>query len=235
MNPRPESARRLAMGFCLAALLGGGIAADEGPTAITLPAPRLGTGVPLMDALARRHTAREFRPDPLPLEVLGDLLWAAGGVNRPASGMRTAPSAVNWQEIDIHVAMADGLYLYDAVRHRLRRLLPVDVRPQIGIQPFVAAAPVVLIYVADLARMRRASDEDKAFYSACDTGFISQNVYLFSASEGLNTCVVGLVRRRALGEAMGLREDQRIILCQPVGRPPAPQDPEPPELQDPAP
>jgi len=195
-------------------------AAEPEPKA--LPAPRRTAGMPLMEALAQRHSAREFGAVPLPDQVLSDLLWAAFGVNRPEAGMRTAPSAVNWQEIGILVATAQGVWSFDAPRHRLLPLLPADIRAEIGLQPFVRQAPVCLLYVADFARMTRASEEDKAFYSACDVGFIGQNVYLFCASEGLNTCTVGLVKRAALAERLQLRPEQRVLLVQPVGYPPAP-------------
>jgi nitroreductase len=153
------------------------------------------------------------------MEVLSNMLWAAFGVNRPDSGKRTAPSARNWQEIDIYVATADGLYVYDAKAHMSKRVLAEDIRAMTGRQTYVGEAPVNLIYVADLSRMGGATDADKVFYSAADTGFISQNVYLYCASEGLATVVRGLIDRPALAKAMKLRSDQKVILAQSVGYP----------------
>jgi SagB-type dehydrogenase family enzyme len=126
---------------------------------------------------------------------------------------------VNWQEIDIYVAMAEGLYLYDAKAHSLSLVLAVDIRAQTGTQSFVKNAPVNLIYVADFSKITRADENVKIFYSAADTGFISQNVYLFCASEGLATVVRGLVDKTALAEVMNLRDDQKVILAQSVGYP----------------
>lgn len=202
----------LALALCLP------LAAGEGDVK-KLPKPRMKGGKPLMTALKLRHSTRRFSPKPLSDQELSDLLWAAFGVNRP-SGKRTAPSAMNWQEIDIYVATKDGAYLFDAKAHSLKRILKDDIRARVGLQPFVRTAPVVLIYVADFAKMRRASRENKVFCSATDTGFISQNVYLFAASEGLATVVIGLVRRAELAKTLGLRSDQRIILAQPVGHMP---------------
>jgi nitroreductase len=186
---------------------------------ISLPAPQMDGGKPLMQALKDRRTSRAFSSEKLSPQVLSDMLWAAFGVNRPETGKRTAPSAVNWQEIDIYVATADGLYLYDASPHVLRPVLREDLRALTGLQSFVKGAPVNLIFVADYSRMGQASDEDKDFYSAADTGFISQNVYLYCASEGLATVVRGLIDRPVLAEAMGLRSDQKVILAQTVGYP----------------
>ena len=183
---------------------------------IVLPQPQTDGGGPLMQALKDRKTTREFAPDKLPLQLLSNLLWAAFGVNRP-DGKRTAPSAVNWQEIDIYVAMAEGLYRYDARANRLEPVLAQDIRRATGTQPFVATAPLDLIYVADLAKVRSAPDTE--LLTAADTGFIGQNVYLFCASENLATVVRGSVNRAALARVMKLRPRQKIMLAQTVGYP----------------
>ena len=186
---------------------------------IELPKPDTTGGKPLMQVLKNRHSDREFSADTLPLPVLSNLLWAACGINRAESGKRTAPSAVNWQEIDVYVATAHGLYLYDPARHVLQPVLAEDIRAATGAQPFVKEVPINLIYVADYAKITRASDSDKAFYSAADAAFISENVYLFCASEGLATVVRGSVDRAALAVIMKLRPDQRVVLAQSIGYP----------------
>jgi SagB-type dehydrogenase family enzyme len=187
--------------------------------ALQLPKPQTDGGRPLMQVLKDRKSSREFSDKTLSRETLSNLLWAAFGVNRPQSGRRTAPSAVNWQEIEIYVAMPDGLYLFDAKEHALNLTVAKDLRALAGRQEFMALAPLDLIFVANFAKMGDASDADKTFYSAADTGFISQNVYLFCASEGLATVVVGLVDRESLAKAMELRPGRKITLTQPVGYP----------------
>ncbi len=185
---------------------------------LPLPKPQTDVGRPLMQVLKDRSSARAFSPDKLPVQVLSNLLWAAFGINRPDSGKRTAPSAMNWQETDIYVAIADGLYVYDAKAHQLNPVLRDDVRAQTGVQPFVKDAPLDLVYVADLAKTGSGS-ADRDMYVAADVGFIAQNVYLFCASEGLAVVVRGSVDRPALAKAMRLRPDQKIILAQTVGYP----------------
>ena len=187
--------------------------------AILLPKPVTAGGMPLMTALAKRRTSREFSPKKLPDGVLSGLLWAAAGINRPGTGKRTAPSAMDRQEIDVYVALEDGLYLYNAKKHSLDLVLDRDVRALAGKQDFVAKAPVNLIYVADMSRVAGGDREDKLLYAAADTGFIGQNVYLFCASEGLATVIRGYVDRDELGKAMKLKGDKKIILCQTVGYP----------------
>ena len=186
---------------------------------LDLPKPRTTGGRPLMEVLGDRRSSRQFSRKEIALQTLSDMLWAAWGVNRPESGKRTAPSAVNWQEIDVYVASAQGLYVYDAFMHSLIQVLSEDIRGSTGTQEFIKDAPVNLIFVADYSRMGRASERDKDFYSAADAGFISQNVYLFCASEGLVTVVRGALNRAELARIMKLKPEQKIILAQTVGYP----------------
>jgi len=193
--------------------------AGEALKTVPLPEPQMQGGRPLMQVLKDRSSGRSFSPEKLPLQVLSNLLWAAFGINRPESGHRTAPSARNWQEIDIYVATADGLYLYEPKEHLLRQVLSEDIRAMTGTQAFVREAPINLVYVADQARMSGASPEDGERYAAADTGFIAENVYLFCASERLATVVRGSVDRAGLARTMKLRPEQRIMLAQTIGYP----------------
>jgi len=186
---------------------------------IRLPEPELERGRPLMQVLKDRKTTRAFGSEALPVQELSNLLWAAFGINRPEDGHRTAPSAMNNQEIDIYVAMADGLYIYDALTHILNPVLSEDLRALTGTQEFVRDAPVTFVYVADYDRMGDAEEDAKVTMSNADTGFIGQNVYLYCASEGLVTGVRGSIDKPALSEAMKLGENQHIILAQSVGYP----------------
>jgi len=188
-------------------------------TDIPLPPPNTTGGKPLMQVLKARQSSRAFSVRELSLQGLSDLLWAAGGINRSDSGKRTAPTAHNWQEIDIYVVLASGAYRYDPQPHSLKRIAHGDLRKLTGGQDFVATAPVNLVFVADLTKMSGASPEDQLFYAATDTGFISQNVYLFCASEGLATVVRGMVDREALAKALKLPPTSKIILAQTVGFP----------------
>ena len=184
---------------------------------IKLPPPNLNSGKSLMQSLQARKSSRDFSTKKLPVEVLSNLLWAAYGINRPEAGRRTAPSAVNWQEVDIYVAMADGLYLYDAKERVLQPVINQDIRELTGKQTFVKDAPVNLC--CRLFQNGRRYAEERNFYSAADTAFIAQNVYLYCASEGLATVVRGSIDRDVLAKAMQLRDNQKIVLSQTVGYP----------------
>jgi len=185
---------------------------------IQLPEPQTDGGRPLMQVLKDRKTTREFSSGKLSLQTVSNLLWAAFGINRP-TGQRTAPSAVNWQEIDVYVALPDGLFVYDAKANVLHPVLEEDIRAATGTQAYPKDAPVNLIYVADYDKPGRVPETEKDFWSAADVGYISQNVYLFSASEGLVSGVRALIDRPALAKIMKLRSKQKILLAQSVGYP----------------
>lgn len=212
--------KRILLGI-VAIVLGAALAgaAEQKTEPIKLPPPQMERGKTLMQALKSRQSQRNLASEKIPLQELGNILWAARGINRLESGKLTAPTAKNWQEIDVYVALPEGLFLYEAKAHVLTPVLSEDVRPFTGKQKFIQTAPVALIYVADYEKMTLGTDETRAFYSATDTGFISQNVYLYCASEGLATVVIGMVDKPLLQEKMKLRPAQRVILIQPVGYP----------------
>lgn len=208
--------------FCIMTILflaGTFLSAAEEMKPIQLSKPRMNGGKTLMQVLKERQTLRNIGSKELPSQVFSDLLWAAFGINRPELGKRTAPSAVNRQEIDIYVATPKGVYLYNAKENILEPVVAHDIRPLCNMQPAALAAPVLLLYVADYLKMGGVPQEMKDFYSAADTGFISQNVYLFCASEGLATVVMGAIDRDRLFKEMNLRPEQKVILVQPVGYP----------------
>ena len=201
----------------------GNLVADE--DAVTYASPSatmklqkvdMSGGKPLMQALEERKSSRSFSDKELSEQELSELLWAAFGITRPESGKRTAPSARNMQEIEVFVSMKEGLYLYDPKQHALEMVLEEDIRAVTGKQDFVADAPVNLIFVADYSKMDDVG-KMRDFYAAIDTGYISQNVYLYCASQGLATVARGRFDPEKLGKAMGLGSDERVILTQTVG------------------
>ena len=198
---------------------GGVITRGAASKELILKNPDKTGGIPLMQALAKRQSSRSFAATPLTEQVLSNLLWAADGVNRPQSNKRTAPTAMNNQEIDIYAAMADGTYLYNAKKHTLTLVIDKDLRPLTGSQGFVNKAPLNLIYVANIDKAAGGNREEKLIYAGADTGFIGQNVYLYCASEGLSTVIRGWIDKKALGKALGLKSSEEIILSQTVGYP----------------
>jgi SagB-type dehydrogenase family enzyme len=192
-------------------------AGDSASTIVLPPVDRHG-GLPLMEALASRHSSRAFAPDPLPLPELSALLWAACGVNREDGG-RTFPSALNAQEIDVYVALAAGAYRYDAREHALHLVASADVRRVTGYQDFVDDAALDLVFVADYSRLGMVPAAQRESYASVAAGAIAQNVYLFAASSGLATVLRAWIDRGAIADALGLSHDQHVLLSQTVGLP----------------
>jgi hypothetical protein len=186
---------------------------------MALPEPQKRGGMPVMEAIAKRRSQREFSAAPLSQQTLSDLLWAAFGVNRPESGGRTAPSALNAQEIDIYAALPGGLYIYDPAGHSLSLVAPVDARRVTGYQDFVDEAPLDLVYVADHSHMGGVPPERRLAYSSASAGAIAQNVYLYCASAGLATLVRGWFDHAALKQALRLSNDEHVVMTQTVGHP----------------
>lgn len=196
-------------------------AQGDAVAALCLPPPRTEGGMPLMQALGRRHSQREFAPSALDHQLLSDLLWAAAGINRPDVEGRTVPSAMNSQEIDVYAALAQGLYRYEPSDHVLYLVSATDVRRVTGYQDFVDQAPLDLIFVADHARMTGVPAAQRGLYASVTAGAMAQTVYLFCASAGLATVIRAWMDRQALAEAMGLLDDHQILLAQTVGWPAA--------------
>jgi nitroreductase len=219
---------------------------------IALPQPQKTGGMPLMEALNARKSTRTFSAEKLSRQMLSNLLWAAFGQNREmiqsesvaSSGRpgRTAPSGMNLQEIDIYVALAEGVYVYDAFSNRLLPVIAEDIRATANRLPIAADAAVCLIYVEDTdkkvsmpaggpsaargapsagapqagAPSASAGSPARSSAAEVDAGFIGQNVYLFCASEGLGT-FFHTADREGLAKTLNLRPAQRVLYSQTVG------------------
>ena len=191
---------------------------------IKLPEPQLELDFPLMKALEKRRSVRKWEARPIAEQELSNLLWAACGITKKQAGKvkskRTAPSACNSQEIRVYVLLEKGVFLYCEGNHELIEISAADIREHAGTQKMMKSAPAGLVFVADLARMTSPflrSMEAKRFSGWVDTGYISQNVYLYCAAANLATVVLSLVDRDKLHGLMNLQEHEKIVLTQVVG------------------
>jgi len=213
-----------------AALAGTGtIFAQEELPPITLPKPEKDGGKSVLAAIQERRTNRNVSPEPLSPQTLSNLLWAAFGVNRPEGVRgkpgRTAASASNSQEIDLYVALPQGVYLYEAVPHSLAPVAAGDFRARAG-RGGAATAPVNIFYVVDLKRYVPEGQPDRNIgdaevqksYYFCATGLIASNVYLFAASQGLAAWFHNCDKVNTPKE-FKLRPEQRVLFAQTVGYP----------------
>lgn len=180
--------------------------------------PDKNRSVTLMKALSDRHSEREYASKELSLQDLSDLVWAANGINRP-DGKRTAPSALNKQDIDIYVVMKKGAYLYKPQSHTLQPVAKGDHRAAVaGGQDFVKSAPVCLVLVSDLSRFG-SSDQHVQLMAAVDAGTVCQNINLFCAAAGLATVPRATMDKTALKSILKLTDTQLPLMNNPVGYP----------------
>ena len=185
---------------------------------IKLNAPDKNRGTSVMKALSDRHSVREWATKELNPQDLSDLLWAANGVNRP-DGKRTAPSALNKQDIDVYVFTKEGAYLYDAPNHSLKPVAKGDHRAAVaGGQDFVKTAPVSLVLISDLSRFGNVTDQNKLM-GAVDAGIVCQNINLFCSAAGLSTVPRATMDKAALKSILKLSDSQLPIMNNPVGYP----------------
>ena len=189
----------------------------QGTKTIVLNPPDKSRGLPYMEAISLRASVTEFDTSGLNLQDLSDLLWAANGINRPEEGKRTAPSAMNAQDIDIYVLMKSAIFLYDAKQNLLEHVVYGDHRMLIaGRQVAVAEAPVICLLVSDISRFRAGEDSLKLVWAAIDAGTVSQNINIFCAATGLATRPRATMEQEKLREILKLKDTQHLMLNNPV-------------------
>ena len=177
-------------------------------TDIQLPVPQKSGGMGLNEVLNTRRSVRRFTEKAVTLQELSDILWSANGITR-ANGKRTAPSALNKQEIMLYVTMKEGSFLFDPVLGRLQEVSPEDLRKYAG----KYNAPCYIILVADTKKQNRE------IFAAIDTGYVSQNIYLAATARNLGTCAMGSIAdRKILQEKLAL-QNNKIMLVHPLGTP----------------
>lgn len=187
---------------------------------IALPKPNASGGMPLIDAVARRKSVREFSPREIPLQMISDMLWVAVGINRSETGGRTYASASNRQDLDAYVALKSGFYRYDPAANILKLVVKEDLRSATGNQAFVTDSPMTLVYVGNFTKWAEGITENSVRCASVSTGAASQGVYLYCASAGLNAVVRGC--GGAIYEKGSLdRKTQRVMLAHTIGFPKA--------------
>ena len=178
---------------------------------IKLLAPDTLGGKPLMQAISRRKSDRQFDTRNLTLKHLSEILWVANGINR-ANGKRTVPSSMGRYPLQTYAVLSNGIYFYNVIKHQLEPVVKGDFRNLAGKQTFVDTAPLNLLFIA---KGKTAADNFTA--SIEDSGYCAQNVYLYCASEGLKTVVRAGAKEVELLKAMNLGDNYKFIVAQTVG------------------
>jgi SagB-type dehydrogenase family enzyme len=208
--------KTLALIIMSATLWSGVLAQELKP--IQLIAPDKTRGVNIMKALEQRASIRDFAETKLTLQELSDLLWAANGINRPETTGRTAPSSMNAQDVDVYAIMEEGAYLYDYKQHALIPVATGDHRKLVADrQAAMAIAPVMLVLVSDLSRLKDNDENIKMTKACMDVGTVSQNISLFCSGTGLATVPRASMNQAELRKVLQLKETQKMIMNHPVG------------------
>lgn len=190
-------------------------------TTIDLPAPKIGKGMSVMQALEGRHSTRQYSSRALTAQQLSNILWAANGINRPDTGGRVNPAAHGKNIVDVYAVTADGIYCYDPSAHALVLIAEGDHRSTMGGQQFAQTAPLNLVYVAQVGSMKNSPHGNggmmQARYVGVTIGAMVQSVALVLEAEGLGGCVRGSIDAEAFSKAAKLDDDRRVFLSQSIG------------------
>ena len=187
---------------------------------IALPKPKVSGTVSLEDAIQRRRSVRRFRSDPLPVETVGQLLWAGQGVTSP-DGKRAAPSAGALYALELYMVTATEVMHYVPQGHRAQTRTTPDMRPKLQAlalgQASVGAAPALIVVAADPGRLTQRYGGRASVYSDLEAGHAAQNMLLQAVALGLVTVPVGAVDGPQAAQALGLPAGQSVVYVIPVG------------------
>ena len=223
--PPTGRARSLAA-TVLALLLGGWPALDGARGAgVILPDPARTGEVSVERALAQRRSQRSYGTDPLTLDQVGQVLWAAQGISH--GDRRTAPSAGALYPLTVFLVAGEiqdlppGVYRYQPGRHGLEGVVEGDrrralARAALG-QDWVRQAPAVLVLVATYDRTTGKYGDRGRRYVHMEVGHAAQNVYLQAEALGLATVMVGAFRDTAVARVLDLGPDRVPLALLPLG------------------
>jgi SagB-type dehydrogenase family enzyme len=194
---------------------------------IELPEPERTGTMSLERALDQRRSVRRYGDEPLTLDEVSQLLWAAQGITRPG-GYRTAPSAGALYPLELYLTggrvtdLPDGVYHYRPREHELVRVGGEDRRAELAAaaldQSWVRRGAVVLAIAGVYERSAEKYGERGIRYTHIEVGHAAQNVYLQAEALGLGTVMVGAFDDREVREVLDLPEREAPLALLPVGR-----------------
>jgi SagB-type dehydrogenase family enzyme len=196
---------------------------------LQLPQPASDGEISVERAIKERRTIRAFRTDPLGMDQLSQLLWAAQGVTDERRGFRAAPSGGALYPLDVYavvgeggvVGLGSGIYLYYPASHRLELISKGDRRREVAkaalSQMWIARAPVIFVITAEYERITRTYGERGVRYAHIEVGHVGQNILLQAGAVGLGAGIVGAFRDASVAEAIGAPKEHEPLIILPVG------------------
>jgi SagB-type dehydrogenase family enzyme len=201
----------------------GEVLASPQPEVISLPAPQLKGEMSLEETLLKRHSVRTFTSQPLTLEEISQLLWAAQGLTRDWGG-RTAPSAGALYPLELYVATPDGFYHYVPQGHRLEVRSREGLRTKLWavslMQSAVREAPAVIVVTAVYERTEAKYGAQRSpRYVHLEAGHAAQNILLQAVALELGAVPIGAFLDDQVQAVLSLPSDHRPLYLIPVGHP----------------
>lgn len=199
----------------------------ESETIIALPPPRLDSDFSIEEALLLRRSVREYTGEPLTLDEISQLLWAAQGITDPR-GFRTAPSAGGLYPLEVYLVAGDvenleaGVYRYRPQGHELVKIQSGDLREALcnaalG-QTWVKEAAVDLVIVGVYERTTVKYGDRGIRYVHMEAGHAAQNVCLQATALGMGTVTVGAFYDDQVQKILMAPENEKPLYVMPVGR-----------------
>lgn len=190
-----------------------------------LPEPKLSSKTSVEEALSERRSVREYGKDPLSIEEISQLLWAAQGITTRWGG-RTAPSAGALFPLEIYVVVGQvkglepGLYHYDPRKHSITREVDGDLRQKLTQaalhQDEITRAPATFVITAVYERTMKKYRQRGIQYVHMEVGCAGENIYLQAETLGLGTVFIGAFEDEKVKKALGIKEEPLGIM--PVGK-----------------
>lgn len=181
---------------------------------VKFDAPPKALKADVMDALQNRKSAKGFTEKVVSYKEIGNILWAANGINRPETGLRTAPSALNKQDVDLYVFTTQAAYKYDPKAHAMNLVVEGDNRALFTER---MKTPVIILLVTDISKFDRGPEADRILMGAADAGLVSENISIYCAGAKIDTRVRATMDKAGLQKLLGLGEKQIPMLNHAVG------------------
>lgn len=200
---------------------------EEEETTMKLPEPQYDSNVSLEESLLQRRSIRSYTDEPLMLQELSQLLWAAQGITE-AGGFRTAPSAGALYPLELYVVVGDvqdltpGVYRYQPDGHQLTKIMDGDRRGELASaalgQGCVKEGAAAFVFAAVYERTTGKYGERGIRYVHMEVGHAAQNLCLQATALGLGAVTVGAFSDEQVTRVLNLPEGEQPLYIIPVGR-----------------
>lgn len=198
---------------------------------VNLPTVQISSNVSVEEAIQNRRSVRRYTTDPLSLQDVSQLLWAAQGITDEKTKFRTVPSAGHTYSLEIYVLVGkssvnglnEGVYHYNPFNNTLEQILAGDARSELSQaangQPWVKEAPINIIITGNYQKMINSYKDERLSTRFVDmeAGHAGQNIYLEAEARNLATVALGSFNDDQVHQVLNLPNNERILYIYPAG------------------